>query len=194
LSLIVLPLLAYGLGGTAEAAAAPFTYSAPGGTGGWHGPVLSEQRFVYEGSSGGSVELTALASSVQGSGKELSNILASVAGTDDPTLQGSRTVTVDGLPYTETVTTDPKGRPLLLWSTYDIGGRRFVRPLLSRLWYGIASLGGAERPVLFAFWTSCNASCDAARRTLTDFAKTVGPQLSHPLGRVSQSPSNQRAL
>ena len=194
LSLIALPLSAYSLGGTAEAAVKPLAFHAPGGTGGWHGPVADAQRFVYQTSSGDNVELTALASSVQGPGKDLTSLLTSVAGTSDPTLTGSRTVMVEGLPYTETATTDSKGRPLLLWSTYDIGGRRFVTPLLFRLWYGVTSLRGAERPMLFAFWTSCHASCDTARQILTDFAKTLGPELSQSSSRVSQSPSNQRAL
>jgi len=194
LSLVALPLLAYGLGGTAEAAVTPFVFRAPEGTGGWRGPVMSEQRFVYEAPTGDDVELTALASSVHDPGKELTAVLTSLAGTSDPTGTRSREVMVGGLPYTETVTTDSKGRPILLWSTYDIGGRRFVTPLLSRLWYGVASLGGSVRPVLFAFWTSCTASCEASHRTLTDFAKTLGPQLSHAASRLSSAPSHQRSL
>jgi len=194
LSLVALPLLAYGLGGTAEAAVAPVVFQAPGGTGSWRGPVPDEQHFTYQAVSGESVELTALASGMHGTGKDLATVLSTAAGTSDPTLSGSRTVTVAGVPYTETATTDSKGRQLLLWSGYDIGAHRLVTSLWSRLWYGVASLGGAGRPVLFAFWTSCKPSCDSARDTLTDFAKTLGPRLSQTSARVSQSPSNQRSL
>ena len=194
LSLIVLPLLAYGLGGTAEATVAPFAFQAPNGTGGWRGPSLDAQHFVYEAASGDDVELIALASSVHDPGKELTSVLTSVAGTNNPMAASSRKVTVAGEPYIETATADAQGRHILLWSTYDIGGRRFVTPLLSRLWYGVASLSGDAHPVLFAFWTSCTTSCDAAHRTLTDFAKTLGPRLSHSSSRVSQSPSSPRTL
>src|SRR5581483_2528710 len=185
LSLVALPLSAYGLGGTAEAAVAPLAFHAPGGTGGWRGPVTDEQHFTYQAANGDRVELTALDSGVYGPGKDLTTVLAAAAGTSDPTLGGSRTVTVAGQPYFETATADSNGRQLLLWSTYDFGGRRFVGQLWSRLLYGVASLGGAGHPVLFAFWTSCNTSCDSAHRILTDFAKTLGPQLSQAATRVS---------
>lgn len=194
LSLMVVPLLGYGLGGAAEAAVTPVAFRAPDGTGTWRGPVLDRQRFVYETASGASVDLTALASSIHDPGKDLATVLASLVGKGEATPASSHRISVDGLPYIETVTADSQGQPILLWSTYDIGGRRFVTPLLSRLWYGVASLGGTARPVLFAFWTRCVTSCDDSRLTLTDFAKTLGPELSHSWSRVSLSPSNQRAL
>ena len=194
LSLMVVPLLAYGLEGTAEAAVTPAAFRAPDGAGTWRGPVLDRQRFVYETASGASVDLTALASSIHDPGKDLTTVLTSLVGKGEAAPASSHRITVDGLPYIETVTADSQGQPILLWSTYDIGGRRFVTPLLSRLWYGVASLGGTARPVLFAFWTRCATSCDASRPTLTDFAKTLGPELSHSWSRVSLSPSNQRAL
>ena len=194
LSLVALPLLAYGLGSTAEAAVAPFAFQAPGGTGGWRGPVMNEQRFVYEAPTGGSVELTTVASNISDPSKDLTRVLSSLSGPGDSTDTRSREIRVEGLPYIETVTADNKGQRILLWSAYDIGGRRFVTPLLSRLWYGIASFSSGARPMLIAFWTSCSTSCEDSHRTLTDFAKTLGPQLSASLRRVSLSPSNQRAL
>ena len=194
LSLIVVPLLAYGLGGAAEVAVTPVAFRAPDGAGVWRGPVLDRQRFVYATANGASVDLTALASSIHDPGKDLATVLTSLVGKGEAAPASSHRITVDGLPYIETVTADSQGQPILLWSTYDIGGRRFVTPLLSRLWYGVASLGGTARPVLFAFWTRCSDSCDASRYTLTDFAKTLGPELSHSWSRVSLSPSNQRAL
>jgi hypothetical protein len=99
---------------------------------------------------------------------------------------------VDGVPYLETETSSGDGRLLLVWSLYDVGGRRFATPLMSRLWYGISSLGGHPNPVLFAFWTDCNASCDAARRTLTDFARSIGPTLS--AGRAVPTHPKTRTL
>ena len=194
LSLVAVPLLAYALGGAAETAVTPVVFRAPDGTGPWRGPVLDRQRFVYETAGGDSVDLTALASTIHDPGKDLATVLTSLVGKGEATPANSRRISVDGLPYIETVTADSQGRAVLLWSTYDIGGRRFVTPLLSRLWYGVASLGGTAHPVLFAFWTRCAVSCDDSRRTLTDFAKTLGPQLSQSWSRVSLSASNQRAL
>jgi len=48
------------------------------------------------------------------------------------------------------VVADEQGRRSLVWSVYDIGGREFVTPLLSQLWYGVRSLAGAPYSVLFA--------------------------------------------
>ena len=200
LCLIAVPLSAYGLGAAAEAAATPFAFQAPGGAGGWRGPLADEQRFIYEAPSGDHVELTALAASVHDPSQELTTVLNSLAGASDSPSTRSREISVEGLPYVETVIADSKGERILLWSAFDVGGRRFVTPLLSRLWSGFASLGGQAHPVLLAFWTPCAASCEASHRTLTDFAKTLGPGLSQSLRvseslrRVSQSPSNQRAL
>jgi hypothetical protein len=191
---MAVPLAAYGLGGAAEATATPAIFRAPDGTGAWRGPVLDRQRFVYERANGANVELTALASSIQDPGQDLADVLTSMVGKRAAVPASSHRINVDGMPYIETVTADSQGQLILLWSTYDIGGRRFVTPLLSRLWYGVASLGGTTRPVLFAFWTRCATSCDVSRQTLTDFARTVGPELSHSWNRASSSPSNQRAL
>ena len=83
---------------------------------------------------------------------------------------------------------------MLVWSTYDIGERRFATPLLSRLWYGISSLRASPGPALFAFRTSCAASCDAARTVLTDFARTIGPQLTVSMSRPSPIHSSQGSL
>jgi hypothetical protein len=86
--------------------------------------------------------------------------------------------------YIETVFRDGEGRRSLVWSVYDIGGRRFVTPLLSQLWYGMRSLGGAPYSVLFAFRTPCGvSSCDHAHATMQHFAVTMGAAVFRSAGR-----------
>ena len=76
--------------------------------------------------------------------------------------------------YIETVVADSQGHRLLVWSVYDIGGREFVTPLMSQLWYGVRSLGGPPYSVLFAYRIPCESSCDSARETLQSFAQNMG--------------------
>ena len=88
--------------------------------------------------------------------------------------------------YIETVVADSEGHKSLVWSVYDIGGREFVTPLLSQLWYGVRSLGGAPYSVLFAFRTTCSSSCDEARATMRSFATTMGAAVLQSAGRARQ--------
>ena len=181
LGLIAPPLLVYSFIRTADASIAPRSFRAPGGTGGWSGPFVTDsdagstRRFTYRTATGASVELVALQ--------------PGATPVTEP-----RKISVDDFPYLEAVTTDGEGRRMLVWSTYDIGERRFATPLLSRLWYGISSLRASPGPALFAFRTGCAASCDAARTVLTDFARTIGPQLTVSMSRPSPIHSSQGSL
>jgi hypothetical protein len=82
---------------------------------------------------------------------------------------------------------DADGGRSLVWSVYDIGGREFVTPLWSQLWYGMRSLGGAPYSVQFAFRTACEGSCESARATLGSFVRTMGPALLTSVGRGARS-------
>jgi exosortase len=178
LGLMVLPpALAYGVMGTGTTGSSPLAFRAPPAATGWRGPETGEgERFLYQAPGGGTVGLTALtsASPIQG----LAGLVKSITGSVRTPDMSSKAISVGGLPYLETETTTGAGRSLLVWSLYEVGGRRFATPLMSRLWYGISSLSSRPHPVLFAFWADCNASCDAARDRLTDFASSVGPTLS----------------
>ena len=190
LGLIAPPLLAYSLIGTADASVAPHSFHAPGGTAGWAGPFVTHSDatakpgFTYRAATGGSVELVAFSPGAR----------SPFVSAGETPVTDTHKVNVDGLSYSETVTTDGEGRQALVWSTDDGGERRFATPLLSRLWYGISSLRSAPGPVSFAFWTGCEASCDVARATLTDFARTIGPQLTVSTTRPSPIHSSQGSL
>jgi hypothetical protein len=64
---------------------------------------------------------------------------------------------------------DPHGDQSVIWAFYDIGGRGFVTPLFSQLWYGVRSLATPPYSALFAFKVQCAPSCQAARATLGSF-------------------------
>jgi exosortase len=191
LGLIAPPVLVYSFIGTADATVVPPSFRAPGGTAGWAGPFVrgsdatAKPEFIYRAATGASVELIAF-----GSGARMSPLVSA----SESAVTDTRKVSVDGLPYIETMTTDGEGRRALVWVTPESGERRFATPLLSRLWYGISSLRNAPGPVSFAFWTGCEASCDAARATLTDFAGTIGPQLTVSMSRPSPIHSSQGSL
>jgi exosortase len=191
LGLIAPPLLAYSFIGTADASVASHSFYAPGGTAGWAGPFVTHSDatakpgFTYRAATGASVELVAFSSGAR---------MSPLVSAGETAVTDTHRVSVDGLPYTETVTTDGEGRRALVWSTDDSDERRFATPLLSRLWYGISSLRSGPGPVSFAFGTGCEASCDAARATLTDFARTIGPQLTVSMSRPSPIHSSQGSL
>ncbi len=187
LSLIAPPLLAYSFIGTADASVAAPSFQAPGGTSAWAGPFVTDSNtlqrvFTYRATTGVSVELVALGR------------MNPPVGLGETSVRDTHQVNVDGLTYIETTRIDGEGRRTLIWSSYASGEPGSAAPLLSRLWYGISSLRGGPRPVLLAFWTGCAASCDAARTDLTDFARTIGPQLTVSMSRPSPIHSSQGSL
>jgi hypothetical protein len=118
----------------------------------------------------------------------------SLLGAGSPGPVTENRVTLDGMPYMELITPDADRHRWLVWSIYDIGGRRFVTPLWSQLWYGMRSLGGAPYSVQFAFRAACEASCDSARVTLGSFLRAMGPELFASVGRESLSGPTLRQL
>lgn len=85
--------------------------------------------------------------------------------------------TCSQLPHIEIVACDAKKRRFILWSVYDIGGPKFVTPLLSQIWYGLRSLVCSPYSVLFVYRTACEPSCDAARTRLARFMTSVGSEI-----------------
>jgi hypothetical protein len=83
-------------------------------------------------------------------------------------------VNAAGGAFRETLAVDSTGRRSLVWSVYDIGGHRFVEPLLSQLWYGTHAIFGAPGSALLAFRASCDPSCDQARVALERFLRVAG--------------------
>ncbi len=192
--MVAMPLTVYTLVNALDPSM-PVSFSAPVGRGGWVGPVEaavpwkpecvgphSQWSVAYRGPSGHNVDMVAVGYSSQAQGRELVNEENSLLGEANETAEG--TVTLGTQSYVETVAADSKGHQTLIWSVYDIGGRTFVTPLLSQLWYGVRSLGGPPYSVLFAFRTACESSCDAARATLRSFVQTMGPDFFTAVNRT----------
>lgn len=202
-ALVVMPLVAYTIVTGLDVSAMPVAFSAPAGRGGWEGPVSgggdswkpefvgphSQWYFAYQGAAGHNVDMVAIGYSSQAQGRELVSEENSLFGATWVPM-AETTITLGSQSYIEVVAADDRGQRSLTWSVYDIGGREFVSPLMSQLWYGIRSLGGSPYSVLFAFRTACEASCDAARDTLRSFVKTMGP---HLMASVTRAPRLNRA-
>jgi EpsI family protein len=165
--------------------------AAPLGRASWHGPRLvaggpwqpvfigtqAQWHVAYSGAAGRDVEVVGVGYDAQEQGRELVNEGNSLLGNDALTVIDVSVVNVAGNPFTEAVVADNQGRRSVVWSVYDIDGRRFVVPLLSQLWYGLRSLGGAPYSALFAFRASCEPTCDAARQTLGLFVQDMSGEV-----------------
>jgi EpsI family protein len=205
LALIALPVLVYSLVLRMDGAAAPIEFRAPLGQNSWRGPVNapgvpwkpeyvgahSQWYFAYQGPSGQNVEMVAIGYPMQSQGRELVNEENLLFGRDapDPTAQAKVTLGEDT--YIETVGDDAQGHHYLVWSVYDIGGRPFVTPLASQLWYGLRSLTGPPYSMQFAFRTPCEGDCNAARATLKSFLQTMGRECFASVGRFPIYPTSR---
>ena len=199
--LLAVPILARVVPAALSAGlAAPVGLQLPAGRSGWRGPLRasdelwkpdfvgahSEWHVAYEDSGGDVVDVVAIGYSRQEQGRELVNECNSILGqgmcTDAPTAQpasGLTALTADSVvrsthPHLEVIASDAKGQRFVIWWVYDIGGRKFVTPLFSQLWYGLHSLDGIPYSTLFAYRTACVPSCSAARERLSDFAEIIG--------------------
>ena len=200
-ALIVLPAAVYTVIVGLDTRAPPVTFVAPAGRDGWQGPSITDWKpdFVgqhsqwssaYQGPGGRGVEMVAIGYPVQGQGRELVNEENALFGASvslDTVAEDK--VTLGEESYIETVVADEHGHRSLVWSVYDIGGRAFVTPLFSQLWYGIRSLGGSPYSMLFAFRAPCasSSSCDEARAALRSFASSMGSVVRQSAGRASQA-------
>ena len=182
---------------------APLAFRAPAGRGEWRGPIAaagnawnpefvgdhSQWYFAYQNMSGHNVELVAIGYPLQEQGRELVNEENTLLGATATSLTAENKVMLDEGSYIELAGSDARGQRWLVWFVYDIGGQEFVSPLMSQLWYGVRSLGGAPYSVEFAFRTACEpSSCDSARAVLKSFARAMGPQCFASFGRAAPSP------
>ena len=205
--LIAMPVVVYTFVTRLDAHTAPVVFSAPAGRAGWQGPVAdvpptwnpdfvgshSQWDFTYRSVTGHNVEMIAIGYTRQAQGQELVSEDNSLFGAAPFTTVAETTVTLGGESYIETIAADEQGHRSVVWSVYDIGGREFVIPLMSQLWYGVRSLGGPPYSVLFAFRTECADSCDSARATLRSFVQTMGPEFLASVTRAPQSSHIARA-
>lgn len=190
LARLVPAMLASGEGSLAlqlPAARAPWQGPLPSSDPKWKPEFVgghSEWHVAYRDEAGAVVELVAVGYPTQEQGRELVNEENSLLGSGDLTALGAATVVRGPQPHFEFVANDATDRRFLVWSVYDIGGRRFVTPLFSQLWYGVHALGRPPYSVQFAYRTLCEPSCDAARARLARFERIVAGDIS-----IRQQPS-----
>jgi hypothetical protein len=89
--------------------------------------------------------------------------------------------------YWEVVALDNDGHRWVIWSMYDIGGRTFVIPIISQLWYGLRALTALPYSVLFALKVACVPSCAEGRSTLGYFVHKMGSELVATAARASRT-------
>jgi len=148
--------------------------------GGWRPTFVgadAQLHAAYEDPQGRAIEVVAVGYSSQKHRSELVAEGNSLLGDGGLSALTSTLADVDQDTYREIVASDEEGNRSVIWWVYDIGGRTFVVPLLSRLWYGIRSISGAPYSAQFAFRAACLPSCDAARATLRQFIRGMGTQV-----------------
>jgi EpsI family protein len=184
--LVLMPLLARAAAAVLHADDS-LALHLPAAPAGWQGPLASietrwKPEFVgahsvwhaaYRDDDGAVVELLAIGYPTQEQGRELVNEENSLLGNDDMTAVGDATIVRGAQAHFEYLASDATGHSFVIWSVYDIGGRHFVTPLFSQLWYGLRSLGRAPYSVQFAYRAVCEPSCDGARARLARFERSV---------------------
>lgn len=185
--LIAMPLLARMVPMALDHPAGALAVRMPPAPPGWRGPLAptdvswkpefrgahSEWHVAYRDSEEAAVELMVIGYASQEQDRKLVSEGNSLLGSGDLTARGPGRVVRGALPHIEYLAVDAQQRRFLIWSVYDIGGRPFVTPLFSQLWYGLRALRLPPHSVLFAYRTECESSCDAARARLASFAHSV---------------------
>lgn len=205
IALAALPCAAYLMTLPQDSRVESLQLSVPEARGEWRGPLSItdslwqpvfvgrhvERRFEYEGPTSRRVEMMAIGYSRQGRGRDLANERNSLLGERGLTALSGGTATSDGRPFREVVAVDGNGHRSLIWSIYDIGGRTFVTPLYSQLWYGVRSFHDAPYSALFALRTACESSCEQARATLASFVQNLGRGLFASVTHEPRSDANR---
>ena len=127
---------------------------------------------VLESRAGVRVEVFAVSYAEQRQGAELVGSSSSLLG---PHLQLSKEHDVDsgGGRFREVEVLDPAGAHSLIWSRYEIDGRRFTSGLRSQLWYGLRATVTHPSAALVAARTECAADCNTARHALVSVADST---------------------
>jgi len=189
--LATLPMLAYGAGLLRSGFAGGIKIVWPAAPTAWKGPMpalasdwhphfvraSAESQRGYIDSNGRSVEVFIVAYRRQVQGAKLLGYKNELLGsTDRLQAQSERVVDSATGRWRETVAADVAGNRSLIWSTYLIGSRRFVRPWTSQLWYGLAALTGEPISSLVALRAPCTQKCIGARTLLDAAAARILPR------------------
>ena len=202
--LVVMPVLARATTGMLRAGGGSLALQLPAAPAGWQGPLASsatrwkpdfvgahsEWHAAYRDDSGATVELVAIGYSAQEQDRKLVSEGNSLLGNGDLKALGKATIVHGAQPHLEFLADDAAEHRFVIWSVYDIGGRRFVTPLFSQLWYGVRSLGRAPYSVQFAYRTVCQPSCDAARIRLAWFERVVASEIAITLEQPTLAASD----
>ena len=183
LALVAIPVISYGLGAAGrqqnEAAAVS---AGPTSIRGWSGPFAVGDpawRPVFDGAdllrqvtyvdaSGRTLEMAEVVYKVQRQGAELVGFGNSLTGLGLESVS-EQMIEAGNRQFTETVAVDRHGQRSVIWSVFDIGGRRLVHPLVAQLWYGAHSMVASPRSALLAYRVACAPTCEAAGLTLKEF-------------------------
>jgi exosortase len=199
LALVAGPILVSGLIPRNGHEASAAELRLPGGQNAWRGPLPaltddwhpvfigahSQQHAVYQDASGHTVEAMAVGYPVQEQGRELINEGNSLLGNGELSPLIATFVDVGDSTFLEMVAVDREGSQSVIWSLYDIGGKTFVVPLLSQLWYGLRALASPPYSAQFAFRAVCSVSCDGARDTLRNFVQGMGVEVLSVTNRTT---------
>jgi EpsI family protein len=163
----------------------------PVGKGAWSGPgplldspwkpvfvgATRQDLAAYRDSSNRTVEVLSVIYRVQRQGAELVSWKNSLLGEGGLESHGGSNQTLPSGSFHETVATDRTDQRSIVWSSYEVGGRTFVRPLFSQVWYGVRSILGEPASGLVALRAECAPTCESARDTLTKFVEDMGTDL-----------------
>lgn len=162
-----------------------YASTLPSDLGSWHGSLLGsrswrpsypsadgERQIQYQGSTG-VVDVYIASYAYQRQGKELIGYGNTLINRDTESAIAQRLVEYDGSSINEIEVREPNGNDALIWFEYQIGSRRFQKPLAAQLYYGLVSLWHTPISRIVALRTACAPNCDAARRRLADLQRTL---------------------
>ncbi len=146
-----------------------------------------QAQAVYADAHGNRLTVTGVVFRSQQQGAELVGEANKLVGSVDVTTETESVIGSDAGRFREAVIVDPTGARYVVWSVYDIGGRQFVAPFLSQLWYGVRSLAGAPTSTLLSVRAKCTTSCDAGRAQLDAFLMSMGARVLAALAEPGQA-------
>jgi EpsI family protein len=186
----------WSLAATRTTGDAPVT--PPPRLGGWEGPSPSnwawqpaypdaDERFVesYRNETAGEVMLFRAAYHFQRQGNELRGYGTSVGGPGyTVTSSNDATARVHGTPVHVVVQQllSDRGQRLLVWSLYGVDGTPDALGLAGRIRYGFRSLADPPTASVIAMAARCRTDCNAARKTVSEFASNALPVLLPGIG------------
>jgi EpsI family protein len=200
LVMVLVPMLGQALAAADARSSASIRMEFPVGRGGWSGPAPAAgsnwgprfpgadilQRVTYRDSAGNPVEVAVIVYRLQQQGAELVGDSASLLGDNLHSISSEEIVSTWAGKFRELIGQDNERSRFLVRYRYDIGGRQFVEPLRSQLWYGVRSLGGAPYSALLAYGAACETTCDTARNRVDGFLAQMAAEVETSLPQRSR--------